>query len=765
MAVRAAGRARRSGIWFLAGVSLVASLTFLGARLVGTSDGARIAFYADAWTSEGARVEPIHPRLGSLISGGVVHAVAGRPLGSWIDAALDPTIARSVGSVDEPVTYEVLRNGASVDVPVAFEAHDVSAILADYWSVLVFTIVFQIVAAFVLWRRPRSSAAVALVVAACGATGSTLPWLLGLEVSDIVGGWPFLLHALTASGLYMLLWPAGAVHLPLALTTGRVGPSPRVLALAYGLPLGAYGGGLVVSRIVAASPTAWLGTWPTLQQLVIIPTILVGMILGVRAYRLAVPAEKDGIRWAALGGGTSILLLLGLLIGPQLLTGHPLVPWTMVGIVALPLPLGIAAGILRYRLFDIEVAVNRALVYGGLTLVVITVYVLMIAVLSGVLGEARGFAASLLATGGAALAALPVRDVLQRAVNRLMFGDRDEPWRAVTRLGQRLEWTADPESVFPVIVRTVGEALQLPYVALEIEGPDGLHVAASFGHPVAGDNGASVSLVHAGRAVGRLRFAPRSGEDALSTGDLGLLEDLARQAGAAVDAASLTRDLQRSRAQLVTAGEEERRRLRRDLHDGLGPALAGIAMRSEAAVELVARDPEAARRMLSDLQAEARGALTDIRRLVYGLRPPALDELGLVGAIRQHADRLVGAIPSIEIDTPAEIPDLPAAVEVAAYRIAVEGLENVTHHSGARQCRVRLQLDGALVVEVEDDGRGIALGTVSGVGLTSMRERALELGGRCEIGPRPGGGTRVRAWLPLPTVHEVVPDGVERPVA
>ncbi|HSO29783.1 MAG TPA: histidine kinase [Candidatus Sulfomarinibacteraceae bacterium] len=756
MAVRAAGRARRLPIWFLAGVSLAASLAFLGVRLAGTSDGARIAFYVDAWTSEGARVEPIHPRQGSLVSGDVVRAVDGRPLGSWIDAVLDPTLTRPFGSVHEPVTYGVLRDGASVDVPVTFAGHDVSAILADYWSVLIFTIVFQVVAAFVLWRRPGSSAAVALVVAACGVTGSTLPWLLGLEVSDIVAGWPFLLHALTASGLYMLLWPAGAVHLPLALTAGPAGPGRRVLALAYGLPLGAYGGGLLVSRLGAASPTAWLGTWPILQQFVIVPTILVGMVLGIRAYRSAVPAEKDAIRWAAVGGGTSMVLLLGLLTGPQLLIGRPLIPWTAVGLIALPLPIGIAAGILRYRLFDIEVAVNRALVYGGLTLVVVAVYVVMIAVLSGVLGETRGFAASLLATGGAALAALPVRDVLQRAVNRLMFGDRDEPWRAVRRLGQRLEWTADPASVFPVIVRTVGEALRLPYVALEIDTADGRHVAASFGRPVDEDAGASLSLVHAGRTVGQLRFAPRSGEDALSPGDLGLLEDLARQAGAAVDAASLTRDLLRSRAQLVTAREEERRRLRRDLHDGLGPALAGIAMRSEAAVELVARDPEAARRMLSDLQAEARGALADIRRLVYGLRPPALDELGLVGAIRQHADRLTGAVPRIEIDAPAKIPDLPAAVEVAAYRIAVEGLENAAHHADARSCWVRLRLDGALVVEVDDDGGGIAPDTVSGVGLTSMRERALELGGRCEIGPRRGGGTRVSAWLPLPAAPDAL---------
>jgi signal transduction histidine kinase len=209
----------------------------------------------------------------------------------------------------------------------------------------------------------------------------------------------------------------------------------------------------------------------------------------------------------------------------------------------------------------------------------------------------------------------------------------------------------------------------------------------------------------------------------------------------------------------VTAREEERRRLRRDLHDGLGPALAGMALRAEAAGELVSRDPDVASRMLDDLRQEARGALADIRRLVYELRPPALDELGLVGAVRQQAERLTGsaepgadagATPTITVRAPDRLPELPAAVEVAAYRIAAEALANVVSHSGARDCEVRFSHDGGLIVEVEDDGRGVPVDSRAGVGLTSMRERAAELGGTVEIAPGAVGGTRVRAWLPLP---------------
>lgn len=741
-------RPRRTGVWLLSLGSLVASLAFLGMRLVSVSDGAPVAFYADAWTVDGVRVQPLDQMADGLASGDVVTAVAGRQLAAWIDGALDPGLDRSGVGGSAPIDYGVRRDGMTLEVPVALARHDVGQLLIDNWSVLLFTVVLQVVAGYVLWRRPEASAAVALVVAACGVTGSTLPWLLGLQVSDITQGWPFLLHALTAGGLYMLLWPAGALHLPLALSAGPAGPGRRALAVAYGLPLGAYLGGLGIARIVSPSTPAWLGTWPVVQLAVIIPTVLAGVVLSVVGYRATRPVDRAQIRWVALGGGAATVISLALFMGPELLTGRPLIPWSAVGLVALPLPVGIAAAILRYRLFDIEVVVNRTLVYGSLTLVAVVIYAGTVSVSSLVLGENRGFAASLLATGLAAVAVLPIRDLLQRAINRLMFGDRDEPWRAITRLGQRLEWTTDPEVILPLIVRTVGESLRLPYVALEIGDPDAAgRIVASYGRPVQG--GPTLPLVHGGEPVGRLLLAPRSGEDGFSAGDLRLLEDFARQAGAAVHEVRLRGDLLESRERLVSIREEERRRLRRDLHDGLGPALAGMAMRAEAAAELTHRDPDAATELLEGLRSEARSALADIRRLVYELRPPALDELGLVGAIRQQADRLGAVTPAIQITAPAVMAALPAAVEVAAYRIAVEALTNAVRHSGAGRCEICLTVKDGLTIEIWDDGHGLPSDHRRGVGLTSIHERAAELGGRCEVGPRPGGGTRVWAWLPV----------------
>jgi signal transduction histidine kinase len=213
----------------------------------------------------------------------------------------------------------------------------------------------------------------------------------------------------------------------------------------------------------------------------------------------------------------------------------------------------------------------------------------------------------------------------------------------------------------------------------------------------------------------------------------------------------LTADLQKSRERIVTTREEERRRLRRDLHDGLGPSLASITLQLEALRNLMRKNPDAANHLINDLQTQMQTAITDVRRLVYELRPPALDDLGLVSALRQHAARtsqVEGLNISVEVSEP--LPPLPAAIEVVAYRIALEAMTNVVRHARATSCVVRLWLTDALHLEITDDGIGIAPDRHAGIGLNSMRERAEELGGTCRIGLNAPGGTRVVARLPLP---------------
>lgn len=227
---------------------------------------------------------------------------------------------------------------------------------------------------------------------------------------------------------------------------------------------------------------------------------------------------------------------------------------------------------------------------------------------------------------------------------------------------------------------------------------------------------------------------------AISDDDLGVL------AGSFNEMAA---ELARSREELVSAREEERRRLRRDLHDELGPTLASVAMRIESAVEMVDRDPAGAKELLGGLRAEVGDAVADIRRVVYALRPPQLDQLGLVGAIEERASQLAerdGGV-AFRVEAPERLDGLPAAVEVAAFRIAHEALVNAARHAEATSCTVRVASNGALELEVRDDG--IGLDGRPGVGIASMRERAAELGGTCSVESQPGGGTVVRARLPL----------------
>jgi signal transduction histidine kinase len=248
-----------------------------------------------------------------------------------------------------------------------------------------------------------------------------------------------------------------------------------------------------------------------------------------------------------------------------------------------------------------------------------------------------------------------------------------------------------------------------------------------------------------------LLLAPRAEGESFSSADMNLLNIIAGQAGIAVHTLRLTNDLQHSREKLITAQEEERRRLRRDLHDGVGPTLASLSQRLDTAAELVRTDPEGSVKLLKDLKGQVKGTVAEIRRLVYALRPPVLDEFGLVSAIREHIAPYSGpgGLP-VEIRAPQSLPPLPAAVEVAAYRIALEAFTNVINHAQASKCYIDIDvISNSLLLEVADNGLGIPANKRSGVGLASMRERAAELGGTCEVEALSPHGTRIRARLPI----------------
>ncbi|MFN2147818.1 MAG: histidine kinase, partial [Anaerolineales bacterium] len=296
------------------------------------------------------------------------------------------------------------------------------------------------------------------------------------------------------------------------------------------------------------------------------------------------------------------------------------------------------------------------------------------------------------------------------------------------------------------IVETVGQALKLPYVGITLGDQDSS--AMEFGEPV--DDLLQLPLTFQGQRVGTMHVARRAADEKFTPEDLRLLENISQQTGAVAHSARLTADLQRARQRLVTALEEERRRIRRDLHDGLGPQLASLSLKLDAAQNLLESKPTKAGELLMESKHQVQDAVEDIRRLVYNLRPPALDELGLMSALRERAATFgEGGSPRIIIEGPDRMTELPAAVEVAAYRIIQEAINNASRHAGAENCWVRIRAGDALTIEIEDDGSGLPPSMKTGVGISSMRERTSELGGRFEIENRAGGGTHVRAWLPL----------------
>jgi signal transduction histidine kinase len=485
-----------------------------------------------------------------------------------------------------------------------------------------------------------------------------------------------------------------------------------------------------------------------------------------RYRRVATLAQRQQTKWAVYGLGIFIAMLLGVVglqafapgfYGPGSAGAFAIQPFFLLAFTAIPIGLGIA--VLRYRLWDIDLLINRTLVYLALSALVIGLYVGLVAYLGALLRAESSLATSLVATGVVAVLFQPLRQRLQHGVNRLLYGERDEPYVVIARLGQRLEAIIEPEAALPAIVETVAAALKLPYAAIALL-QDGLFAIVAE----AGDREATVAampsfsspsllvslpLTYQGETVGELRLAPRSGDEGFSPADMRLLELLAQQAGAAAHATLLAHDLRQARARLVDAREEERRRLHRDLHDGLGPQLASAGLLIAAARSLLPRDPAAVGDVLVQLASQTQAAVADVRRLVHDLRPPALDELGLVAALREHTAALGQDGLRIAVEAPPALPRLPAAVEVAAYRIVMEAVTNVARHARARRCTVRITCAGELAVSIRDDGQGLAPAARAGVGLRSMRERAAELNGSCAIGPAPGGGTLVEVRLPL----------------
>jgi two-component system NarL family sensor kinase len=404
----------------------------------------------------------------------------------------------------------------------------------------------------------------------------------------------------------------------------------------------------------------------------------------------------------------------------------------------------VGVGVVWHGLYDIEPLLSRTIAYAVLTSAAVGVY---LAVTVAVGARLSGGIMPAVAAAVVAIVLAGTRLRVQRWVEWLLYGQRRDPLSALTSLGTRLSTALDAEAVLPVVVQTVRESLRMPYAAIQLAGDE--VVTVESGRPAATCN--RFPVVHAGQAVGTLIVGTRRGEARLSAADTRVLEAFARQAGVAIHDVGVTRELRHAREALVLAREEERRRIRRDLHDGLGPALAGISLGLEGATQRVRSAASDVGDLLESLCAETAMCVGEVKRIVSDLRPAALDEIGLLAALHQHTELIASRTDGLRIDLQADpLPPLPAAVEAAAYRIALEALTNVVRHSHAEHCRLEVRMNGALQLSITDNGVGLpADGERSGMGLTSMSVRAEELGGSCTVTSPDAGGTVVAATLPV----------------
>jgi signal transduction histidine kinase len=438
------------------------------------------------------------------------------------------------------------------------------------------------------------------------------------------------------------------------------------------------------------------------------------------------------------------------------------------GLVAVPA--AVAIGVLRYRLLGVEVVIRRTLQFAVLTLLVVGIYTAATAATSALVAGRTG--AGVVAAAAVALVLLPLRDRLQAWVDRLVYGARRDPLGAVRRVGASVSATsADP---LPAVVGSVADAVRASFVAItdadgtvlaqagtdragtDRAGPDRAGPDRAGTDRAGTDRGSprlTYPLTVAGQQVGQLVMCPARGESAMPAADARVIAALIAPVAAVVHAAQLTRRLAGAHERTLAAAQQERSRIRRDLHDGLGPSLSGVALGLEAVQAALPRDTQTAADLTARMRTEIAGAVEDVRRIIDELRPAALEDVGLVQALRERAASLAarsssGLIVEFRVDEP--MPGLPEQVEIAAFRIAEEAMTNVLRHAHASRCEVRLEVADALVVSVSDDGVGLPGQTrPDGVGLTSMRQRAAELGGCCTVEPAIPSGVIVCARFPL----------------
>jgi len=706
---------------------------------------------APYWSERGVVINNLLSGDSGLHVGDCVVAVDGRPLEDLVrkgpvrNYAMGDVIRYDVRRSDAPLNRDCSGPLASVDVTLT--TYRFSSILRPNASVLLLACFMLALGTFLVAVRPGSGAPRALLAAACLYLFGVTVWPFGIQVVDLASGprlWPFVIGEIAK----VMFW--GSLLLMAASLPRQSLPPRRVVIGCFLVPLALH----LLYIVVALRQAGELGKLARLITISVgaahaIPILMVlALVFGYRS--VGEPEKRAAVRWVLIPFTVGTLAYVGLGQVPAAITGRPFIPWPWFRGVFVLVLAAMTVSVVRNHLFEVQIVVRR----WGLRIVA------LIAATAGVLVLWRWLvipptrpANWLMAAAGILIAALCVIiALLNRALQRRLFGARADSDVMIAALSPRTTPVVTDEGGLVAALDVLMHALRLAFVRLDLMMPGMTPLSVLRGAALQPDR---VMPLYAGNVhVGQLSLAVRPGLEPLGRADERLLDALGHVLASSAYNLGLQQALRKALAQTVTAREEERRHIRREIHDGIGPLLAAALLRTETAMELSPGCPSQAE-ALQKLHVLQKTALTDVRSLVEGLRPPALDHGGLLSALQQHAEHsaVMGAHgpPTVTFEVAGDLSILPAAVEVAAYRIAQEAISNATKHAGAQRIVVRIsRMDNGLIVEIDDDGIGVASETNhSGVGLASMAERASELGGRCTNEHPPTGGTQVKAWLPI----------------
>jgi signal transduction histidine kinase len=736
----------------LVAVVIMASLGWVVlARGMFPADGTVTFPSAPYWSERGVVINKLRSGVSGLRVGDCVVAVDGRPLEDLVRNG--PVRSYKVGDV---IRYDVRRgdallnrdcSGSLASIEVRLTAYPLGSVLKQRASVLLLACFMLALGAFLVAVRPRSGVPRALLAAGCLYLFGVTVWPFAVQVVDLASGprlWPFVIGD-TAKALF---W--GALLLMAASLPRQSLPPRRFVIGCFVVPLALH----LLDIVVALRQTSELGQLARLVTVSFgaahtIPILMVlALFIGYRS--VGQPEKRAAVRWVLIPFTLGTIAYFGLGQLPAAITGRPLIPWPWFRALFIVVLAAMTVAVVRNHLFEVQIVVRR----WGLRLIAMVAAMAGVLVLWRLLVMPRTRSAEWLmpATGALIAAVCVIVALINRVLERRLFGARVDSDMMIAALSPRTTPVVTDESALVDALDALMHALRLAFVRLDLIMPGMTSLSVSSGASRQPDR---VMPLYAGKVhVGQLSLAVRPGLEPLGRADERLLDALGHVLASSAYNLGLQQALRKALAQAVTAREEERRHIRREIHDGIGPLLAAALLRTETAMELSPGCPSQAE-ALHKLHALQKTALTDVRSLVEGLRPPALDHGGLLSALQQHAElsAVMGAQgpPIVTFEVAGDLSVLPAAVEVAVYRIAQEAISNATKHAGAQRIVARIsRMDNGLIVEIDDDGIGVASETNhSGVGLASMAERATELGGWCTNEHPPTGGTRVKAWLPI----------------